>query len=204
MQSNQEGHRLIVSVDPGFGGTGVCMFIDSQLYRFTNLKSGEEGNARYIDVASRCARNVLNWINDFRAVALYPISRVDVVVESPHAMGGASGHASLARGDVFTVAKLAGAIGTVIALYVGTLMEDLYEGSTRVYLSYPEVREWKGQTPKDVTKKRVLRDIEYATAYIKTKKFRLESAYPDHIFDAAGLGMWFIKENDICELNVKQ
>lgn len=198
-------NKLVIAVDPGFGGTGICMLIDGKLYKFSNVKSSKEGDDRYLDVASKCCRHALDWINDIRAAATCldetKISEVDIVIESPHMMGGVAGHASLARGDVFKVAKIAGAIGVLLATYIASRLTDVEELyfthdsiiETPVRLHYPEVREWKGQLPKDVTKKRVLRDVQYAHAYIKDKKYKLMEKYPDHIFDAVGLGMWFVE-----------
>lgn len=209
------GHKLIIAVDPGFGGTGVCMLTGDRLYRFTNVKSGEKGDARYADIASKCARNVLCWISDLRASARYReetyVSTVDVVIESPHAMGGQAGHASLMRGDVFTVAKLAGSIGTLLSVYTQSLLDEAnvaHDDSSDsmdkrvpvvVHVHYPEVRLWKGQVSKETTQRRVLRDVKYALNFIKERNYKLSEKYPDHVFDAVGLGMWFFANRSLYE-----
>lgn len=191
--------KIVISVDPGFGGTGICMFVDGLLYKFSNVKSGKEDTDRYADVASKCAKHVLSWLSDLTAVSMCradaEISSIAIVIESPHAMGGVKGLASLGSGDVFKVAKLAGAIGAVTQLYVENNIEctDFF-GVPNVHLYFPEVRTWKGQVSKDTTQRRVLRDVKYATEYIKDRHYKLKPEYPDHVFDAAGIGLWFINK----------
>lgn len=211
MQRRGKGHDLIVAVDPGFGGTGLCMFTGGKLYRFTNVKSGEKGDARYADVACKCARHILSWISDLRAAARAKeetyVSYVDVVIESPHAMCGVKGNASLMRGDVFTVAKLAGSIGTLVATYVSSYLEEEVPEDRKypeprpvtVLVHYPEVRLWKGQVSKETTQRRVLRDVKYALNFIKERNYKLSEKYPDHVFDAVGLGMWFFANRSLYE-----
>lgn len=211
MKKRGKGHDLIVAVDPGFGGTGLCMFTGGNLYRFTNVKSGKTGDARYADVACKCARHVLSWISDLRAAARAKeetyVSYVDVVVESPHAMSGVKGNASLMRGDVFTVAKLAGAIGALVVTYVSSYLEDevpeegqlLASSPATVLVHYPEVRLWKGQVSKETTQRRVLRDVQYALNFIKERNYKLSDRCPDHVFDAVGLGMWFFANRSLYE-----
>lgn len=205
MSKECKGHAVIIAVDPGFGGTGICMMVGGKLYKFTNVKSGASGDERYIDVACKCARHVLSWISDLRASARHVdetyVSFVDIVIESPHAMAGKAGHAALMRGDIFKVAKLAGAIGALISVYTQAQLEDnrildeesksVYSYAANVRLHYPEVWQWKGQTSKDTTKRRVLRDVVYAHEYIKDSHYKLSDKYPDHVFDAVGIGMWF-------------
>lgn len=199
-----EGHDIVVSVDPGFGGTGICMFVSGALYRFHNIKYKKEGTERYVEIASRCAKAVVSWLSNLRAAARIPdelyVRSVHIVIESPHAMGGVRGNASLGSGDVFKVAKLAGALGVTTYLYVQTYLDeqavqfDVVHEPASINLYYPEVRAWKGQTSKATTKRRVLRDVVYCREFIHDRKYKLESAYPEHIFDAAGLGLWFIKQ----------
>ena len=205
MPKECKGHAVVIAVDPGFGGTGICMMVGGKLYKFTNVKSTASGDERYTDIACKCARHVLSWISDLRAAARTAdetyVSYVDIVIESPHAMSGKNGHAALMRGDVFKVAKLAGAIGALISVYTQAQLEDnrdiadescsLYSYTVSVRLHYPEVREWKGQTSKETTMRRVLRDVAYAHDYIKDKNSKLSTKYPDHVFDAVGIGMWF-------------
>ena len=210
MSSCYDGHKIVIAIDPGFGGTGVSMLVSGKLYRFTNVKSASVGDNRYGDIASKCARHVLDWINDLRAAACTKdetyVSVCDIVVESPHAMGGVAGHASLMRGDVFTVAKLAGAIGVLLLVYITSQCESDHVASivcvenngapvehcrTKIRLHFPEVRKWKGQVSKETTQRRVLRDVKYALDYIKDSHYKLSEKYPDHVFDAVGLGMWF-------------
>lgn len=199
-----KGHRVVFSIDPGFGGTGICMFVNKELYKFANVKTSKDNTERYVDVTSKCAQHALAWLSDLTASATCReetyISYVDIVIESPHAMGGVKGNASLARGDVFKVAKLAGAIGVVMYLYIQNHLDTQYcvfkanEAAYQLALYYPEVRAWKGQVSKDTTQRRVLRDIKYAHRYIKDKRYKLDPKYPDHVFDAAGIGLWFINE----------
>lgn len=200
-----EGHNIVIGIDPGFGGTGVGLLIDGKLYAYDNVKPSALHDARYAEVASKCARIVLNWISDIMTTVITRgetyISNVDVVVESPHAMGGVAGHASLMRGDVFTVAKLAGAIGTLLHVYITNMLEsdayvDIhtngpYRKHIKIRTHYPEVRVWKGQVSKETTKRRVLRDVKYAIEFIKEKHYKLKDSHPDHIYDAVGLAMWF-------------
>lgn len=191
------GHKVVVSVDPGFGGTGLCMFVEGKLYKFNNIKCKKEDNERYIEISSKCAKTAVAWLSDLRAAGRYLgetyIQQFDIVIESPHAMGGAKGNASLGRGDVFKVAKLAGAIGVTMWLYVQNYL-DGQETVPDIQLHYPEVRQWKGQVSKETTQRRVLRDVEYALNYIVENKYKLRQEYPDHVFDAAGIGMWFVRE----------
>lgn len=198
--------KVVLSVDPGFGGTGICMFVDGKLYKFNNIKCKHEGNERYVEVASKCAKHAMAWISDLLVASQgSKIKSFDIVIESPHAMGGVKGNASLGRGDVFKVAKLAGAIGVTAYLYVQTYLDDSAEmSSTSIRLHYPEVRTWKGQLSKETTQRRVLRDVKYAVEYIKDSKYKLKEEYPDHVFDAAGIGLWFIKETEYLNENIKE
>lgn len=187
-------HKVVIAVDPGFGGTGLAMLIDGMLYRFTNVVEKTKEDNRYAELSQKCAALSIEWLYELEnRIALYSdkvgIDRVDVVIESPHAMRGVKGIASLLRGDVFKVAKLAGAVGAMIHSYVS---HGLNEERANVKLHFPEVRQWKGQLTKTVTRRRVLRDVKYAIKYIKHESYELKEKYPSHIFDAVGLGMWFV------------
>lgn len=190
---------VVLSVDPGFGGTGLAMFVDGGLYKFANIREKDKTDDRYVEVSNRCISSAIAWLVDLSAVqTIYTHIgfTIDIVIESPHAMGGVKGLASLLRGDVFKVAKLAGAIGASMSIL---LDQALAPYPIDMSLHYPEVRRWKGQLPKDVTKKRVLRDVVYANKYITSKHYELTEDLPSHIFDAVGLGMWYIKQGDTYE-----
>lgn len=193
------GHKIVIAIDPGFGGTGMAMFVGKRLYKFHNVKTSEEKEARYKDVASKCVRTVLNWCNDLKAVARDAeeslISDVAIIIESPHVFNGAKGAAALGRGDVFTVAKLVGAISVLLETHLESYLEA-QDIAYRIIVKHPEPRKWKGQAPKNVTKRRVLRDVKYATDFIVKTLYKLKPEFPDHIFDAVGLGMWWIKQNE--------
>ena len=199
-----DGHEVVVSVDPGFGGTGICMYVSGKLYRFHNIKFKKEGTERYVEIASRTAKTIMWWLSDLRAAARIPdemyVKAFHLVIESPHAMGGVKGRASLGSGDVFKVAKLAGAIGAVGMLYAQSYLDeqslqfDVVHEPAKMALYYPEVRAWKGQISKATTKRRVLRDVVYDDVYTPNRKYKLTTAFPEHIFDAAGLGMWFLQK----------
>ena len=195
----REGHSVVFSIDPGFGGTGLCMFVNKKLYKFSNIKSGKSDTDRYVDIASKCATHAMAWISDLLSAASSKeemfIRRISIVIESPHAMGGVKGRASLMRGDVFKVAKLAGAIGAVMHLYLESYTEGrMWCADTDIHIYYPDVRAWKGQVTKETTQRRVLRDVTYAVEYIKDRHYKLKPEYPDHVFDAAGIGLWFINK----------
>lgn len=199
---------VVISIDPGFGGTGLCMFINKKLYRYTNIKTKAAGIDRFQDIAVQCGSTVLEWL-DYAVSAsknIYDahISRIDVAIESPHAFGGAVGAAALGRGDVFSVAKLVGALTAVLHLRLTSFVDqqDTLEyvnaqhlGTVKFTIHHPEVRVWKGQASKETTERRVLRDIEYAKEYIPgtLSVYKLFHGLPDHIFDAAGLGLWVVK-----------
>lgn len=197
-----KGNKVVISIDPGFGGTGICMFVNKELYRFSNIKSGKKSTERYVEIACKCSQNAIAWLSDLTSSATCReesyISYVDIVIESPHAMGGVKGNASLARGDVFKVAKLAGAIGVTLYMYIQNYLDTQYcvfkasEAAYQLALYYPDVRVWKGQVSKETTKRRVLRDVKYAYKFIKDPRYKLKPEYPDHVFDAAGIGLWFI------------
>lgn len=189
-------HNMVIAVDPGFGGTGVCVFLDKLLYSCSNIKSLKNDTDRYVDISEQCEKFVGDCIDDLRRDGAYNFSydyikSVDIVIESPHAMGGVKGHASLAKGDVFKVAKLAGAIGFAIYRAVDWSTETLDMEAVRpkIHIYYPEVRAWKGQVSKETTKRRVLRDIRYFDV-----RNKLPSRCTEHIYDAAGIGLWFINK----------
>ena len=186
-----EMHSMIMSVDPGFGGTGVSIFVDGKLYDFANIKSSKKDTMRYIDISAQCEQFVENAIESLhRCVGYSHMDRIDILIESPHAMGGVKGYASLTKGDVFKVAKLAGAIGVVLYDSV----DHNYGGqfpAPKIKLHYPEVRVWKGQVPKETTKRRVLRDVRY---FDDICEMQMANQLPSHIYDAIGIGLWFINK----------
>lgn len=199
---------VLVSIDPGFGGTGMCMYVNKRLYRYANIKSKAAGMDRYYDISCMCGRLFVEWLEymiSASANALEAhIDRFDVVIESPHAFGGAKGAAALGRGDVFSVAKLVGALTYMfydkISGYISRqqALECIHAGkqyASKYAIHHPEVRCWKGQTSKDTTERRVLRDVVYAKEYIPgtLKNYELFHGLPDHVFDAAGIGLWAIK-----------
>jgi len=184
--------RFIVSVDPGFGGTGIALFLDGALYDYVNMGCKEKDDLRYVFLPQNCADWVTQNIDDIcSAIHKREGERrfnLDVVVEDPHAMSGVGGRASLLRGDVFKVSKLAGAIGALICYQAAGIKCTAYK-IVGIGLHYPKVRTWKGQTKKDVTKRRVLRDVKLHQG----AKIKLNDDEPSHIYDAIGLGLWFIK-----------
>lgn len=192
------GHRVVISIDPGFGGTGLAMFVGSRLYRFKNIKTTEEKDARYKDVASRCVRKVLQWFDDLKAAAREPdeenIVDVSVVIESPHLFDGPKGIAAAGMGAVFMVARLVGAIAVLMETHLDSYLAA-QDCSYRILMAYPEPRVWKGQMSKAATKYRVLKKVKYATDYILHTLYKLNDGMPDHVFDAVGMGMWYIKEH---------
>lgn len=185
-------HRFVVSVDPGFGGTGIALFLDGALYDYVNMGCKEKDDLRYVFLSQNCVDWVTQNIDDI-CFDVYKREgerrfNLDVVVEDPHAMSGAGGRASLLRGDVFKVSKLAGAIGAMICSRAALIQYSAYR-IAGLGLHYPKVRTWKGQTKKDVTKRRVLRDVKLH----QRAKIKLDDNEPSHIYDAIGLGLWFIK-----------
>lgn len=188
-------HSIVISVDPGFGGTGICIFVDKLFYRCYNIKSNKTDTDRYIDICKQAYDLISDALYDLYIQEEYEyIKYANIVIESPHAMGGVKGNASLGRGDVFKVAKLAGALGYSLYSAVDIASQNNFY-TEFIHLYYPEVRAWKGQVSKDTTKRRVLRDIRYFDVHHK-----LPSKCTEHVYDAAGIGLWFINKTIMGDL----
>lgn len=146
-----------IFIDPGLGGTGWATFdieddyrlIDSGVVRF-DKNAFKDWTCKCFAIAS--------------AIDLLMMYVKSTVIEFPELWTSAKSMASANRGDLFKLAFLVGAIA-----------EKINHTGYPVALISPA--DWKGQLPKDIVIKRILKEIP------EMKKVR------DHEADAIGMGL---------------
>ena len=154
---------MILSIDPGMNRLGWALWSPKGKLRDYGLVSGRDLGATSwegttLKVVGRVARLISS-----RGVST-------IVCEMPEEFGSRKGKAALASGSVRKLAYLVGAIG------------GRAQGFGVEFFPV-EVMIWKGNVPKEITRKRVLRDWG--------DRFPgLRSAVLD-ITDAVGVGRWY-------------
>lgn len=150
---------IMVSVDPGVTGTGVAVWKNHTLYASLTLHSyKEEWEERAFEIADQFFKEI------------EPYKPGIVILEKPSFMAGVGGTMVARSGDLVKLCML-----------TGMLIHAARQTNCLVKLVLPT--QWKGQLPKDVTKKRVLDilGINHQTMNLK---------HSDHAFDAVGIGLW--------------
>lgn len=156
---------MMISVDPGVNGTGVCEWDEENIYsvetiyanRLPQLNLSWESRAWTIaDRFGRLLDNAPSHVNQ-------------IVIERPILFGGAKGRAVAASGDLIK-----------LAMITGMLFAIAYERTSRIRLVAPN--EWKGQLPKSVCEARIRK---------KLGKSFPEGRQSEHAIDAIGIGLWY-------------
>lgn len=159
----------VMFIDPGLDGTGWAFFewlvINGKRNALSPHSSGSFKPKSSVHWQTK-AEEVWSWFEGH--CATYQIKVL--VIESPEAwLGDAIGLASIQRGDIFKLMYL-----------IGGLADVARRRGIRVPVMISP-REWKGQLPKDVTKKRVKRAFD-------NKKWCPQTS-TTHEFDAVGMGL---------------
>ena len=152
-----QNQRDLLSVDPGVEGTGWAYFRNG-IFKYAGTITPQGRDDQWVE-------RMYSVANRFQSlVELYP--GLDyVVMECPAFHGGVAGMVVASSGSLVKLSLLTGALLNICRA----------KGFTPT-LTKPA--EWKGQLPKDVTKKR-------CEEILKTK---LDGT--DHACDAIGIGLW--------------
>ena len=165
--------RRLLSIDPGLGGTGYVFWFAGRPLKAGNiypakpaqrkddLESGEELLNR--------ANEIYNRLMDIVGVQLHPLT---VVIEFPEYQEGLRGRTARSTGSIDKLAFLIGVLA-------GSFGNDY-----RVIM--PRVRDWKGQLPKEVVTRRMLK--HYGLDLCVKLNVRA------HAWDALGIGHWAWKQ----------
>lgn len=176
--------KVFMSVDPGVGGTGVAVWeLD---------KIGDEVAPIHTEVIKpgrvHAHSTTERWMKKTQAVygmfSLFLQEWNDVgavYIEQPQFFGSAGGVAASAD-----VVKLSMLIGTLIGAATA-------KGASPVLVP---VNVWKGQLPKDVTQRRVIRYLKKCTPAGNYYVTLTQGCAPDHLYDAIGIGC-YVKGLDI-------
>ena len=152
----------VLTVDPGLMGTGWALWRNKKSPVGTGVLKTEHGKSA-ISWEERSHR-----ISDGFSALLVTYTPKLVVIEFPGLFGAdATSYAAASKGDLFKLTYLVGNLG-VLVHRIGSKVETLPPSK------------WKGQMPKDVVDRRIMRAIG--------KK------YPNHIGDAVGMGLYMMNE----------
>jgi hypothetical protein len=159
--------RATITIDPGYGGTGVAYFLRTSTirprppYRVWNLKGSKGSHEGSIDTELLDAFTML-----IRTLSPAPYH---AVIELPNLWSGsAKSMASATSGKLFTLTALCGA-------YAALLWNCWH-----IDIQFVKPQEWKGQLPKEIVERRVLRAWPAVRGKLIT----------DHVADAVGMGLW--------------
>lgn len=158
----------LIAVDPGVGGTGWADWMGRQeAPDRVGVIRPAKGNAPWLDRMRSVAEQFWIFASTVDTQRTY-------VFECPALQIGGRGHAAAARGDLVKLAMLTGALVCMVH-------------TCKVVLATPS--EWKGDLPKEITKRRVRAKIGQAHIY------RLGlTKLADHAWDAVGIGLWYRRD----------
>lgn len=151
-----------MSIDPGMGRTGWAFWHEDQLDSWGLLTGRDVKATSWKRVAEVMAKRVVVKAQDLGASRL--------ICEIPQEMGGAAGEGALRSGSVRKLAYYVGLIGGMAR----------WEGLEWATI---EPSKWKGQLPKEITRRRVMRDYPAVPGDL----------FSD-VYDAIGIGRWRIRE----------
>lgn len=158
---------LILSVDPGVGGTGWA------LLRADSGRLEQWGTLHGRGNWAQKARQIMIGFEKLFAIRKDYIGQV--YIESPVFMRGYGGYTTASSGDLVKLAMLCG------AMYLWSLKREQHG----VMLVEPS--KWKGQLPKKICNDRVLAILNRMEPYTSTAEIGRIS---NHALDAIGLGLW--------------
>ncbi len=143
---------MMITIDPGMTGTGWAIWDNGRLQRYGVITPPK--NFKWQD---KC----LCVVKQLRALGWTMEGRQEAYVEQPALMGGAKGDVTARSGGLVK-----------LTLLVGMIMNELDAKGV-------EVRDWKGQLPKEVVEKRVRELLPKCKA-------------KSHAIDAVGIGLYIL------------
>lgn len=149
------------SLDPGLGGTGWAYWGEGRLQEVGIVHD----KAKDDTLAARCG-GIVGQLQGRMPSASTAFGPVTLFIEMPQAMSNAKGLAAQA-GSVYKLAFLVGYIASAFHKYDVITVTPM---------------EWKGQLPKDVVQRRIIRILGVRPCV----KLNIRS----HAWDAVGLGLW--------------
>lgn len=149
----------MISVDPGIGGTGVAIWDPTYPKPAYTKVIRPLPNLEWMANSEHISKEFLNLLKTYE----YLVD--EVYIEWPGLHQTAAGMASAARGDIFKLMFL-----------VGALTQQCWTNNW-IMVAVP-VAQWKGQMSKEAVAKRVA-----------TKLGCQPDAYPNHVMDAVGIGL---------------
>lgn len=153
-----------ISVDPSLHRMGWCVWHGHEPLTWGLLESSQRGkNSWKAAVTEMSGLLRLRWSSCHL-----------MVIEFPEEMGGRRGRASLNSGAVRKLTYL-----------VGRIAGGFLEADPGRLLRLAEPSKWKGQVPKNITRKRVLRDYPQVGEWLE-----------HDVYDAIGIGRWFVKKGN--------
>jgi len=157
-----------MSIDPGMRYTGWAYWEDDELQDWGLVHMSFPKGLEWQHRAAAMAKKMLAELRYFTPAW--------IVCEFPQEMGGAG-----SRGDI---ALRSGSVRK-LAAYVGMLEGRIAESMPDVQFIMVEPMTWKGQLPKEITLKRVLRDYPKVAG----------STVRHDVIDAIGIGRWRVRES---------
>lgn len=158
----------MLSIDPGLSGTGWAAWRGTKLLRAgvvyppANPLESLTGS----DTPDKAAAITQKLLADMRFPSHVDPFQMTIYIEMPQHMTSAKG-----------IAAQAGAVYK-LAFFVGYLARAFHPTDVRLVIPM----EWKGQLPKDVVQRRIIRTLGVNTC----TKLNIRS----HAWDAVGLGLW--------------
>lgn len=166
---------ILLSVDPGIGGCGCALWEGPKLLRAAyvgnEVADGHKGDL--YERARGMAQSVAHWVQEPEIIG-------HAVIELPQTYGGRA-----AKGDTNDLIALATVCGALAATFAEAV------------LSCVVPREWKGNTPKEVTSARVLEafsDDEVAQSVISMPRAK---GLRHNVYDGIGIGLWWLKKQKV-------
>lgn len=155
----------IITVDPGISGTGIALWTEKDWYEQCVLS-----DKRKFFIRPRLYSSISASTPDKYAMILKKISTAYNVsrayIEDAAAMRGSKGNMVSSSGRL-----------VILAEYIGRLQQIFHvEG---IYCELVSVQRWKGNLPKDIIKRRIL-------------KLWPECCAKDHDWDAIGIGYYLM------------
>ena len=146
---------IVMCVDPGNNGTGIAIWNE---FKKENLPVHVKSYSRktFDDYMVLLAELIKE----------YDVEKVYIEQAAYHGTGSVKGQAAAAKGDLIKLAELIGGFRAICYL-------------SESYVELVPVIKWKGQLPKEVVKKRILKVWEGCTA-------------TNHDWDAVGIGFYLL------------
>ena len=155
---------VLIAIDPSVNSTGIAVWrwLDGRGTRVPVETHLWKPKARLWTERLGMLARLFNEL-----ITSYSVHKITTICELPQVFDSAKGHAAAAKGDTVKLSSAVGAFLGIAALH------------GQVIVTVPVIR-WKGQLPKDVVKRRIIR--------ILGKEFCND--YRADEWDAIGIGLW--------------